>query len=157
MAAIGRDLAKYFVHGLAFAILFLIVAVVWVVAFAILVIFGLWIGLIIGFVLFFALMGYVNAFITLLLWFPVRMGFLSVLGHGLLLFVALLPVNLVVLAVRLFVAPDLLISFGIFLVSAPILGVVAKRVAEVWEVHPEDEAVFGEMPGEPPTDEPRSD
>ncbi len=146
MEAFGKEVVRYFVHGLAFAVLFLIVGVAWAFLLLFLVVCGLWIGLAIGLVLFFALMGYVNALLTWFLWFPVRMGFVSVLGHGLLLFLAFLPLNLLVLGVHQLVTPDLLVSLAIFLVTAPVFGYLAKLVAAVWEVHAYDLPSFGEMP-----------
>ena len=153
MADPGSNFVKYFAHGLAFAILFLIVGLVWVVLFVLLVICGLWLGLILALVLFFVLMGYVNAFITESLWFPVRTGFLACLGHGFLLFLALLPVNGVVLAIHYLVTPDFLVSFLIFLVTAPVAGFLAKSVGGLWRVYPQDVLPFGTWPPGPPPEE----
>ncbi len=149
MEARGWDVAKYFVHGLALGVLFLIVGAAWTFVIVLLVICGLWIGLATGLVLFFVLIGYLNGYVAWLLWFPVRTGFVPTLGHGVLLFLALLPLNLVVLGVHLLVTPDLLVSLGIFIVTAPAFGYVAKRVAGVWEIRSYDVARFGELPPGP--------
>lgn len=146
-------LGKYALHGLAFAVLFFVVAVAWAVALVLLVVCGLYLGLILGFVLLFVIMGYLNATLTTMLWFPVRTGFVTNLEHGVLLFLALLPVNLAVLAVQLFVTSNPVVLFGIFLVTTPILGILAKAVAGVWQIHSYEEKPFGEMPAEPEEDE----
>ena len=71
----GRDAAKYFVHGIAFSSLFLILAVAWTFTLIFLVAIGFFIGLIIGLGLLFLIVGDLNAFITSLLWFKVKTGF----------------------------------------------------------------------------------
>ncbi len=131
-----RDLGKYTLHGLAFAALFLIVGVVWAGILLVLVVCGLFIGLAIGIVLYFVLMGYVNSFITETLWFNVRTGFVACLGHGFLLFLALVPLNLLYLGLQAFVTQDLLVLVPIYLATTPIAGVIAKAVAGLWEVRP---------------------
>lgn len=128
-----REFGKYMAHGLAFSILFLIVGVVWSVIFLLLVVCGFIIGLVIGIVLFFVFMGYVNSIVTEVLWFPVRTGFLTCLGHGLVLFLALLPLNLVLFGVQLVVRPDLLAVLVLFLATSPLVGAIAKFVARIWE------------------------
>lgn len=135
-AVAGSSFGKYFLHGLAFAVLFFIVGIAWVLITVVLVICGLFLGLAIGVVLFFVFMGYVNSFVTEALWFPVKTGFLSCLGHGFLLFLVFIPLNLIILAIQAFVTPNLAVSFIVFLVTAPISGFLAKGVAGLWRVEP---------------------
>ncbi len=131
-----RDVGKYTLHGLAFAALFLIVSFAWAGIFLVLVVCGLFIGLAIGIVLYFVFMGYVNSIVTETLWFNVRTGFVTCLGHGFLLFLALLPLNLLYLGLQAFVTQDLLVLVLIYLATTPIAGVIAKAVAGLWEVRP---------------------
>jgi hypothetical protein len=67
-----REAARYFVHGLAFSLMFLVLAIVWVFLLIILVGIGFFIGLIIGLGLLFLIIGGLNSFITSLLWFEVK-------------------------------------------------------------------------------------
>lgn len=128
----GRNFGKYFLHGIAFSLIFLVVGIAWAVITVLLVVCGLFLGLAIALVLLFVLMGYVNSFVTEALWFPVRTASLTCLGHGLLLFLALLPLNLIVLGVQAFVTPNILVALVIFVATAPIAGFLAKSVASLW-------------------------
>lgn len=132
--SVVREFGKYTAHGLAFAILFLIVGVAWAAIFLVLAICGFLIGIAIGLVLYFVLMGYVNSIVTEVLWFPVKTGLVTCLGHGFLLFLALLPVNLVLFGVQLVVRPDLLVTLMLFVASSPLAGAIAKLVARIWEM-----------------------
>ncbi len=134
----GRRFAKYFAHGLAFGLLFLVVGVAWAFRVAVLVVCGLYLGLAIGIVLFFVFVGYVNVMVTEALWFPVRTGFLTCLGHGLLLCLALVPVNAIVLGVQAYVTPDLMASLGLYAAMAPITGLLAKAIAGIWRFIPSE-------------------
>ena len=69
-----RDLPRYFVHGIAFSMLFFVLAIVWVFAFAVLSFIGAVIGLVIGIVLLFLLVGFANSVVTSVLWFKVKFG-----------------------------------------------------------------------------------
>lgn len=88
-----RDLAKYFIHGAAFSVLFLVLSVAWIFVFAFLTVVGSIIGIIIGIAVLFLFIGYANRSITGFLWFPVKMSFWSTLLHGFVLFLILLPIH----------------------------------------------------------------
>ncbi len=155
--SLAREFVKYTGHGLAFSLLFLIVGLVWSVIFFVLVICGFLIGLVIGIVLFFVFMGYVNSIVTEVLWFPMRTGFLSCLGHGFLLFLALLPINLVLFGVQLVVQPGLPVALVLFLATSPLVGVIAKFVARIWEqpvAAPPEELIIEPADSTPPPYEP---
>ncbi len=131
-----HDLGKCAAHGLAFSAIFFLLSIAWAALLVILVVCGLYLGLAIGIVLLFVFMGYVNAFVSEALWFRVRTGFVPCLGHGFLLFLALLPVNLTVVAVQALVTPDPLVSLLLFVALSPVTGLFAKKVAGLWEVRP---------------------
>lgn len=133
-----KNLMKYFVHGIAYSILFLILEIVWVFIFAILVAIGWIIGLIIGFGLLLLIIGFVNSVITSWLWFPVKMSFWSTLSHGFVLFIALLFVNGVVVIVPYLFFPELVTTVVTFIVGSFLSGFVGKKVAGWWrETAPE--------------------
>lgn len=126
-----RLLRKYFIHGIAFSLLFLVLGFVWVLIFALLVGLGSFIGLILGFGLLFLLIGFLNSEITKWLWFDVKTETLSLLFHGLVLFLALLPIDLVFLGMYLaFPYPPFLIVR--FLLQTIPYGFIAKKVAGLW-------------------------
>ncbi len=122
---------KYFIHGIAFSLLFLILAFMWAFVLLLLVGLGSIIGLVIGFGLLLLMIGYLNSGITSLLWFDVKLGFWNVLVHGLVLFIVLLPINLVFMAVRL-VFPDVLGLIVTYPIATILCGFVARKVAGLW-------------------------
>jgi len=89
-----KSLVKYFLHGLAFSVIFLLLALVWAFILAILVVTGLVIGLIIGLILLLFIIGGLNSFLTDFIWsIPIKTGWKSLLGHGFVLFIALIIVH----------------------------------------------------------------
>lgn len=127
-----KNLLKYFVHGIAYSVLFLILAIGWVFVFAILVALGWIIGLIIGLGLLLLIIGFVNSVITSWLWFPVKMSFWSTLFHGFVLLIALLVVNGVFVIAPSLVFPGLVTTVVTFIVGSFLNGFVGKTVAGWW-------------------------
>ena len=127
-----KDLAKYFIHGIAFSLLFLLLAIAWIFIFIILVGVGFIIGLIIGLGLLFLIVGFLNSIITVYLWFDVKMSFLDLLFHGLVLFVVLLIVNGISVTLPSLAFPGIATTVVTFVVSAFLDGFAAKEVAGRW-------------------------
>ena len=129
---------KYFIHGFAFSLLFRILAIVWIVAFAVLVGVGFIIGWVIGIGSLFLMIGYLNGAIAKWLWFDVRQGFWQVLAHGIILFIILLLIDLVFRELPNFVfnagarVPYPLVLIITFLVTTLLYGFVARKVASLW-------------------------
>jgi hypothetical protein len=127
-------LARYFLHGIAFSILFMLLAFVWVIILAILVVVGSLIGLIIGFVVLFFFMAGLNTVLTDSIWSTtVDSGWKTLLIHGLGLFFALFFADL---PRYIFVSrneQNLALSIGVFIVYSFIDGFIAKNVASLWE------------------------
>ena len=144
-------LLRYFVHGVAFSILFLFLAFVWIFIFTFLIVFGSIIGLIIGFVLLFFVIGGLNTFLTRWIWSAdIRSGWLSLLIHGLGLFFALLIAGIPSLLL-IGTSYSLALSIVLFVPYALLDGFIAKHVAFAFR---EDSApLFSETnipPKEPP-------
>lgn len=148
-ASLPYRLLKYFVHGLLLNVLMVLAGLLWVVPALLLVVCGLWIGLIIAFVLLLVIYGYVNAFVTGFLWFPVETGFLKCLLHGLLLVLASLLVAfpLALLGVGFtwagaqltlfffaFPLPNPLVLAAWFVFGSIVEGWLGMHVAEIWRV-----------------------
>jgi peptide/nickel transport system permease protein len=127
-----KDLMRYFVHGIAFSTLLLVLGIVWVFAFAFLTVVGAIIGLIVGIVLLFLLVGFVNSVVTSVLWFKVKFGFWDFLFHGVVLFVASFIVNLI-LTVPTLVSPGIATTVVTFIIATFVQGFVAKRLAGWWQ------------------------
>ena len=134
-----KSLLRYFLHGLAFSIIFLVLEFVWAIIFAILIEVGLIIGFIIGLILLFLIIGGLNSFLTDLIWsIPIKTGWKSLLGHGFILFIALILVHIPAIAVD-FIVPNLATTIVLFIIYALIDGFVAKNVAAHWEEEEEKE------------------
>jgi len=128
-----RNTLKYFAHGIIFSIILAISGIVWVFLLVALVVVGLIIGLIIGFGLFILILGSVNAFVTALLWFPVKTSFWSLVFHGLALFIVLLPIDIIILAIFNYAFPEITTVIVIRIILAFLYGFIGKKVAGFWE------------------------
>lgn len=128
-----KDLAKYFIHGIAFSLLFVLLAIVWVFALVVLVGLGFIIGLIIGLGMLFLIIGFLNSLITFFLWFEVRTSFWDIFFHGLVLFIVLLIVNGIFITAPSLALPGIATTVITVIIACFLDGFVAKKVAGFWE------------------------
>jgi multiple sugar transport system permease protein len=137
-----RVVAKYFLHGILFALVSEALLFLWVFVLLALAFVGLFIGFIIGVILLFLFFGYANALITNRIWHVrVKTDWKSALLDGLLLFVSLTLVQ-VPSFVTNYVFPSLSSIIVLFLVYCFVDGFVARRVADRWaEIREEKESV----------------
>jgi len=130
---------KYFLHGLLYSLLMMAFAVVWAFFFVFLVVAGSIIGLMIGLGLFFMGMGLVNKFIAGSIWgINGRDAWTSLLGHGFVLFLGLVLVQLPWMLVDVFFVDASAQIYYVyvavqFLVMAIVDGVVGRTVASMFE------------------------
>ena len=127
-----KDLAKYFIHGIAFSLLFVLLAIVWVFVLVFLVGLGFIIGLLIGLGLLFLIIGFLNSLITFLLWFEVKTSFWDIFFHGLVLFIVLLVVNGIFITAPSLAFPGITTTVITFIIACFLDGFVAKKVAGLW-------------------------
>ena len=128
------DLAKYFVHGIAFSLLYLVLALVLVLVLGFLIVVGSFIGLIIGFGILMLTVGGLNCFLTGVIWGEeTNTSFWSILLHGVALFVILLFVNGILVMVPNIVFPSIATTVVTFIIGAFAGGFVGKKVAELFE------------------------
>jgi len=146
---------KYFLHGILFSGLLIVLLVGWAALTLVLVVCGAWLGLILAVVLLVAMIGWLNTIITATLWFEVETGVGQYLAHGLLLLIVLLVASLGPRAVDLFV-PGIGTTILMFFVWAPVDGYLAKRIAGIWRRYP---ILSSEAPahGSPTESPPRGD
>lgn len=128
-----KDLAKYFIHGIAFSLLFVLLAIVWVFVLVVLVGLGFIIGLIIGLGLLFLIIGFLNSLITIHLWFEVKTSSWDLFFHGLVLFIVLLIVNGIFITAPSLAFPGITTTAITFIIACFLDGFVAKKVAELWK------------------------
>jgi len=142
---------KYFLHGISFSILLLILGTFWAAIFALLltlggtmiggfIVAGLalliveFIGFIIGPLVLLFLVGGLNSFLTEIIWsIHVKTGWIIVFLHGLVLFIALVIAGIPWLIANLYVASNLPTQIALFIIYAFIDGFVAKKIGEQFE------------------------
>jgi hypothetical protein len=127
-------LPRYFVHGLLFSIFGFVIGFLLLFIFLGLIFIGALIGLIIGFLLSFLVFGAANAFLMNRIWnIQVNENWMSLLGHGFALVIALLVVSIPSFIIRLYAA-SLPTTIVLFIIYCIIDGYVAKAVGSYWTV-----------------------
>jgi len=135
-----KSTVKYFLHGISFSLLLLVMSFVWGFLLLVLVAVGLFLGLIIGFILLLFIVGGLNSFLTDLIWdVPIKTGWKSLLTHGFVLFIALLIADIPAIIINLLI-PSLATTVVMFIVYAFIGGFIAKNVGLYWEEEDEEGA-----------------
>lgn len=127
-----RVLLKYFVHGILYSVLGIVVLFVWIFILLSLITIGSFLGLLIGLGVFVLLIGGLNSIITSFLWFPVKMSFWNVFFHGLALSIALLIVEVIFLAIPNLVFRGIPTMVITTILGAFFSGVVGKVIAGIW-------------------------
>jgi hypothetical protein len=126
-------IAKFFLHGIAFSGLLLVLTIVWAFLVAFLVIAFFIIGLILGLVIFIFIVGGLNILLTESIWHvPIKQDWKDVLAHGLLLSIVLSLTGMPSLIINLAI-PSWITATALFIVYCFIDGLLARRVAFVWE------------------------
>ncbi len=128
------QLAKYFLHGVTFSILFFVSAIVWGFVFGTLIVLGSFIGLIIGVVLLFLIVGGLNAFLSEAIWnLSIDYGWQNLLSCGFYLTAALILVHIPTVYALIYEPPSIIVSMVLFVIYAFIDGFLAKELAPIWE------------------------
>jgi hypothetical protein len=139
-------LGKYFVHGILFSILGLVLGFVWLGILIVLVVLGSIIGLVIGFVVLFFFMGGLNSMLTGFIWHvSIKTDWKTVLVHGLVLSIAFLIVHIPSIVISL-AAPSIITVVVLFITYAFVDGFVARRVASLWQMAETPLEMVGETP-----------
>jgi hypothetical protein len=124
---------KYFLHGIAFSLLLLVLEIVWVFMLVFLVIIGFIVGLIIGFIILFFIIGGLNAVLTQSIWKTyIKKDWKNLLAHGIVLFVVLILAGIPSLLVY-YAYPNLIAGVVLFFIYCFIDGYVAKHVGSAFE------------------------
>lgn len=130
------NIVKYFMHGAIFSLLLFVLTGVWAFALIALVSIGWIIGFVIGLGLLFLVAGFLNAFVTDLLWFAVKTGFWSLLGHGFVLLVVLAILDGLIVVIPSHVFPGMATIVVTRFVVSFMYGFVGKGIAGLWEEKP---------------------
>jgi len=131
-SSVKRIVAKYFIHGILFSMLFLVFQILWGSIAVFLAGSDLILGLLIGFWLLVPIVGFANSVITSLLWFKVEISFLGTMAHGFVLLIILFIVNVIVILVPYLVFPGTVTSVVTLIIASFPDGLVGKTVAEWW-------------------------
>jgi hypothetical protein len=112
----------------------------------VLILVGLFLGLIIGLIIFLFIVGGLNSFLTNIIWpISVRTDWKSLLGHGFILSILLILVNLPSLFINAF-SPGLTTAAALFIIYAFIDGFIGKNLATRWSKEEAEEYVPRETP-----------
>jgi uncharacterized protein YacL len=148
--SLPSKLLKYFIHGVAFSLLYVILAIIWIFIFAFLVMIGallgsmigVLLGFMIGIVVLFFFVGGLNTFLTRWIWSTdIRSDWPSLFIHGLGLFFALLIASLPMF-ILIGTPYRLVLSIVLFVPYALIHGFIAKNIA--FALRENKEPVFSE-------------
>jgi hypothetical protein len=124
---------RYFLHGIAFSLLFFVLVFFGVFLTFFLVTIGSWLGLIIGIVFILFLIGALNVGLTEIIWGTmVGTGPIRLLAHGVLLLILLGLAGLPSSLVRN-ISPDLPTTIIMFVIYCFIDGFIARKVALIFE------------------------
>ncbi len=123
------DVKNYFLHGLVFSSLMMVIVIGWAFILAFLMAIGSIIGLILGFVFLVFLVGWLNVKLTKFFWhFDAGSERTELLFHGFVLLMALLLVGIPRLLVSQLL-PDSITSIVLFIVYCFVDGYLAKNLA----------------------------
>jgi len=126
-------LSKYFIHGILFSILSLVLTFGWAFIFVLLISLGFIIGLVIGLIVLFFVVGGLNVFLTGSIWdITVESKSSALIVHGFVLSIVLLIASIPQVLINALV-PNLVIAIVLFIIYCFINGYIAKNVAGHWE------------------------
>ena len=128
-----ENLIKYFVHGLVFHLLLVVLFFGWVFVTVALAVVGALIGLILAIGLLILIIGFANAIVTSRLWFSVKSGFWDILFHGLAFFVVLLITEGLFVWTPQHFAPSLLTTVITFVLACFVDGYAGRWIASFWQ------------------------
>ena len=126
---------KYFLHGILFSVVFLLLGIAWIFMMILLVSLGAIIGFIIGIGLLFLIVGFINMVLGVHLWnIEAETGFWNIFFHGLVLFILLLIANLITSTLPNYTFPGTATLVVTFIISTFLNGVIGKKVSS-WFGH----------------------
>ncbi len=127
-------LAKYFLHGIAFSLLSIVLVFVVGLVLLFLVAIGSFIGLMLGLAVLMLAIGGLNCFLTDVIWdLQTKTSLWNLLLHGFVFFVILLVVNGFLVMVPNYIFPSIATTIITFIIGAFAGGFVGKTVAKWFE------------------------
>jgi hypothetical protein len=128
------SLFKYFVHGLSFSLIMLILGIGLAFLLVFLVVAGFILGLIVGFLLLLVIYAGINAFLMDRIWHVlIKTDWKSLLAHGLILMIVLLLASIPSLVIN-FLMPNVIVYIVMLVIYCPIDGYIAKNIAQEYVV-----------------------
>jgi predicted RNA-binding Zn-ribbon protein involved in translation (DUF1610 family) len=131
--SLGRKIGKYFLHGIAYALIALLLFFGWIIVGVALVLLGSFIGLILAFMLLVFIVGAINTFVSSLVWgFSMKTSLGSIFLHGLVLCLIFVVVSLLTIFPLYMLGHNLiyvvLLEIGLCFVN----GFIGEKVAQHW-------------------------
>jgi ribosomal protein L37AE/L43A len=133
MTPAWKKVVKFFVHGIAFSVLFFALDFLWLFSSLFLLTIGSILGFIIGILLLFVIVGVTNTVVSRFVWkFSMKYSAKKIFFHGLILFVILLVVDPVFMIPTLVFEGNPIAIAADFIVSCFVCGSIGKMMAEMW-------------------------
>ncbi len=130
---------RYFAHGAVFSLLTLFLAIVWIIVSIPLVLCGAFIGLGMALILLVLMIGYLNIFITQLVWgVATDLRWKAVLVHGLFMILVLIIASIPSMLIRM-TTTDVIVAVVLFLAYCFVDGVIGRWVANMFLMDRKDE------------------
>jgi hypothetical protein len=129
----GKKIGRYFLHGVSFAVISLLLFFGWVIVGIALILFGSIIGLILAFILLIFMVGAINTFVSSHVWgFSMKTSLGSIFLHGLVLSLIFMVVSLSTVFPAYLLIHNLLyvvlLDVGLCFVN----GFIGEKVAQHW-------------------------
>jgi hypothetical protein len=139
-ASLAISILKYFIHGILFSLLAAGLVLVGTALLVFLAILGLG-GILLVIAILYIIplfIGAANCVITGFLWFPVKYSWLGTWGHGVLLLICMIIVNLII-SIPLSAIPQTAAIIIGFIIGAFVDGFIGKQIAGIWREEEEEQ------------------
>jgi hypothetical protein len=130
---IGRKIGKYFLHGLVYSLLSIVLSFMWSVVAVFLVLTGFLIGIAIALFLLVLIAGAVNTFVSQLIWkFSMNDSIVGIFTHGAVLGIIFILIGLVTIIPIILIIGNPFYMILLEIAMCFVRGFIGEKVAEHW-------------------------
>jgi len=129
----GKKIGRYFLHGIAFALIGILLLFAWLVVGIALILLGSFIGLILAFLLLVFMVGAINTFVSSHVWgFSMKTSLGSIFLHGLVLSLIFLVVSLSTIFPAYLLIHNVIYTVLLDIGLCFVNGFIGEKVAQLW-------------------------
>ena len=129
----GKKIGRYFLHGIAFALIGILLLFAWLVVGIALILLGSFIGLILAFLLLVFMVGAINTFVSSHVWgFSMKTSLGSIFLHGLVLSLIFLVVSLLTIFPAYLLMHNVIYTVLLDIGLCFVNGFIGEKVAQLW-------------------------